>query len=192
MARSKTRRQNGEMKLGRSFYDRPAEELARALLGKVLVRHIGRKMRRARIVETEAYVGPEDLACHSSRGRTGRTEVMFGPAGHAYVYLIYGMYHMLNITCGHAQAVLLRAAEPLDGWRTNLSGPGRLARGFRIARQDNALDLTHGELYLTGGEESPLSLQVGPRIGVDYADHWKDAMLRFCDARSPAVSRPRR
>src|SRR3954454_2197471 len=110
-------------KLPRSFYARPAEELAPDLLGKILVRRYRGKLLRARIVETEAYVGEHDLACHASKGRTNRTEVMFGPPGHAYVYLIYGMYDMLNIVTGKpgvAQAVLIRAAEPLDDWDVDL------------------------------------------------------------------------
>src|SRR5437667_11863719 len=114
--------------LTHSFYNRPAIDVARDLIGKILVRRTRGKELRARIVETEAYIGPHDLACHSSKGRTARTDVMFGPTGRAYVYFIYGMYEMFNIVCGHegsAQAVLLRAAEPLDGWHADLSGPGR-------------------------------------------------------------------
>src|SRR4051794_5131904 len=113
--------------LPRNFYARDAETVAKELLGKILVHVIGGKKLRARIVETEAYVGPHDLACHAAKGRTARTEVMFGEAGHAYVYFIYGMYDMLNIVTGDvddAQAVLIRAAEPLDAWDEDLSGPG--------------------------------------------------------------------
>src|SRR4030081_773672 len=120
-------------KLDQSFFRRPAAELARDLIGKVLVRRFRGKEYRARIVETEAYVGAHDLACHASKGRTARTEVMFGQAGRAYVYLIYGMYTMLNIVAGEtgeAAAVLVRAAEPLDGWQADLSGPGKLARAM--------------------------------------------------------------
>src|SRR5512136_2473227 len=106
-------------KLDRSFFQRDAEQLARDLIGAILVHRFRNREYRARIVEAEAYIGPHDLASHSSRGRTKRTEIMFGPAGHAYVYLIYGMYEMFNIVTGHTgsgQAVLIRAAEPLDGW----------------------------------------------------------------------------
>src|SRR5438309_11559413 len=115
-------------KLGRAFYERPAIDIARDLLGKILVHRVGKRTLRARIVETEAYVGAHDLPCHASKGRTRRTEVMFGPGGHAYVYLIYGMYEMFNIVASveeDAQAVLIRAAEPMDGWDANLSGPGK-------------------------------------------------------------------
>ena len=104
-----------------SFYRRPAEEVARDLVGTILVRGD----RRARIVETEAYVGEHDLACHASRGRTNRTQIMFGPAGHAYVYFIYGMHWCLNVVCGAADeggAVLLRAGEPV-GEEEVVAGP---------------------------------------------------------------------
>src|SRR5438477_4733518 len=106
-------------KLDHAFFQRPAIELAQDLLGKMLVHRVRGREYRARIVETEAYVGEHDLACHASKGRTRRTEIMFGRAGHAHIYFIYGMYDMLNIVSGRrgvAQAVLIRAAEPLDGW----------------------------------------------------------------------------
>ena len=105
------------IQLEQSFYEQPALALAQALIGKVIVRRVRRKEYQARIVETEAYVGSHDLACHASKGRTNRTEVMFGPAGRAYVYLIYGMYDMFNIVASQIndpQAVLIRAAEPLS------------------------------------------------------------------------------
>jgi DNA-3-methyladenine glycosylase len=178
--------------LRRFFFNQPAAELAPALLGKILVHRIGKTQRRARIVETEAYVGPHDLACHTSKGRTARTEVMFGPPGHAYVYFIYGMYHMLNIVAGEpGSAVLIRAAEPLDGWATNLSGPGRLARGLGITRADNGVDLTGERMFLLSGSGDSPRIVYGKRIGVDYAGHWKDELLRFADADSKMVSRPR-
>src|SRR5688572_29107402 len=131
-------------KLRRPFYDRPAIDVAHDLIGKILVHRLPCDddegvVARCRIVETEAYVGPHDLACHASKGRTGRTEVMFGPPGHAYVYLIYGMYRMLNVVTsgvGDAQAVLIRAAEPLRGWDADLSGPGRLARALKLTGAD--------------------------------------------------------
>src|SRR5579864_7225521 len=107
-------------KLGRAFFKQDAQGLAEALIGKVLVHRTAERKRRARVVEAEAYLGPRDLASHSSKGRTKRTEVMFGPAGRAYVYFIYGMYDMFNIVVGRegkAHAVLVRAAEPLDGWK---------------------------------------------------------------------------
>ena len=136
-------------KLGHSFFERPALELARDLVGTILVRRFRGREYRARIVETEAYVGSHDLACHASKGRTRRTEVMFGPAGRAYVYLIYGMYDMLNIVASHVddpQAVLIRGAVPLDGWKADLSGPGKLARALRITRAKRARSHGHQPL----------------------------------------------
>ncbi|MGD0883407.1 MAG: DNA-3-methyladenine glycosylase [Thermodesulfovibrionales bacterium] len=185
---------NSLRKLGHSFFQRSSVELGLDLIGKILVRRVRGREYRARIVETEAYVGPHDSASHASRGRTRRTEVMFGPAGHAYVYLIYGMYEMFNIVAGEegdAQAVLIRAAEPLNGWKADLSGPGKLARGFAITRSDNGLDLTTNALFLLDDPDYRPRIARSKRVGVDYAKEWKDALLRFFDANSAAVSKPR-
>jgi DNA-3-methyladenine glycosylase len=181
--------------LDRAFFARDAETVARALIGTTLVRRVRGKELRARLVEVEAYLGPHDLAAHSSKGRTARTEVMFGPAGHAYVYLIYGMYEMFNIVTGgidDAQAVLVRAAEPLEGWAANLSGPGRLAREMQITRALNGEDLTTSDrLWLLPRVEAKAPrVGRGVRVGVDYAGIWKDELLRFYDMNSRAVSRP--
>jgi DNA-3-methyladenine glycosylase len=119
---------------------------------------------------------------------------MFGEAGHAYVYFIYGMHDMLNIVCagvGNAQAVLVRAAEALAGWEANLSGPGRLARGMRITRKENGVDLTGEELFLVDDGQRP-NVARTKRIGVDYSGEWKDELLRFIDVESRHVSGPRR
>lgn len=172
--------------LVRSFYQVPAEKLAPALLGTILVRQTGNRLFRARIVETEAYVGTHDLACHAARGRTKRTEIMFGPAGFAYVYLIYGMHHMLNIVASQvddAQAVLIRGAVPLDEWKADLSGPGKLARQFGITREHNGWDLTLPEFCLHADETDLPVVQTTKRIGIDYAGEWKDKLLRFIDTR---------
>jgi DNA-3-methyladenine glycosylase len=177
--------------LPRSFYARDAGTVARDLLGTILVHRTGKLERRARVVETEAYVGAHDLACHASKGRTGRTEVMFGRAGHAYVYLIYGMYDMLNVVTGeidHPEAVLIRAAEPIAGVEGSLRGPGKLARGMAITRAENGIDLCKNVLFFLPGR-APDRIEITPRIGVDYAGDWKDAELRFFDADSPEVSR---
>jgi len=178
-------------KIGHSFFQRDASSLARDLIGTILVHRIRGKEYRARIVETEAYVGPLDLASHSSKGRTKRTEVLFGPPGHAYVYLIYGMYEMFNIVAhraGSGQAVLIRAAEPLDNWKVDLSGPGKLARGLKISRSENGLDLTGDALFLLHDPGYRPRIGRTRRVGVDYAKEWKDALLRFFDANSAAVS----
>src|ERR1700678_2655427 len=117
--KSAGRRSRSRVKrLTQSFFQRPAEDVARALIGKILVRRVLGKLLRARLIETEAYLGPDDLASHASKGRTGRTEVLFGPPGRAYVYLIYGLHEMLNVVAGatgQGQGVLIRAADPLDG-----------------------------------------------------------------------------
>jgi DNA-3-methyladenine glycosylase len=178
-------------KLDRSFYQRDAKKLARDLIGTILVRRSRGREYQARIVEAEAYVGPHDLASHSSKGRTKRTEVMFGPAGHAYVYLIYGMYEMFNIVAGKAgsgQAVLIRAAEPLGDWKADLSGPGKLTRAFKITRAANGLDLTGGTLYLVADPDYRPRNRSAKRIGVEYAGEWKNKPLRFFDDKSKTVT----
>jgi DNA-3-methyladenine glycosylase len=176
-----------------SFYDRDAESVARDLLGKLLVRHVEHRFRIGRIVETEAYLGPHDLAAHSARGRTARTEVMFGPPGRAYVYLIYGMHHCLNVVTGpgeHASAVLLRALEPVSDIDTAASGPGRLCRALSIDRQLNGHDLTAGELVLAEPlEPGSFEIEARPRVGVDYSGEWAHKPLRFCIAGNRFISR---
>jgi DNA-3-methyladenine glycosylase len=178
--------------LPHAFYRQDAETVARALIGATLVRRFRRRSYRARIVETEAYVGPHDLACHAAKGRTRRTQTMYLPGGHAYVYFIYGMYDMLNVVTGlvdDPQAVLIRAAEPLDGWDADLSGPGKLTRALHITRAQDAVDLTGPALhFLARAPDDTPAITITPRIGVDYAGQWKDAPLRFFDARSCAVS----
>ena len=181
-------------KLNRTFYRRSATDVAIDLIGCILVHHVGKKILRARIVETEAYLGPIDLASHASKGRTRRTEVMFGEAGRAYVYFIYGMYDMFNIVVGKkgdAHAVLIRAAEAMEGWEADLAGPGKLAREMKITRAENAADLTGGDIYLLGEAECRPRIGKSKRIGVDYALHWKDELLRFVDLDSECVSKPR-
>jgi DNA-3-methyladenine glycosylase len=183
-------------KLDRRFFEQPAIELATGLLGSVMTRRVGGALRRARVVETEAYLGPKDLASHSSKGRTGRTEVMFGPAGRAYVYFIYGMYTMFNIVAGatgDAQAVLVRAAEPLDGWDADLTGPGKLARAFRITMADNGMDLIAGDdvFFVADPTYRPRVLRTR-RVGVDYSGHWKNRLLRFIDTANPTAGKLKR
>jgi DNA-3-methyladenine glycosylase len=184
-------------RLPRSFFEQSAIDLSIGLLGTVLVRRIDGVIRRARIVEVEAYLGPKDLAAHSSKGRTKRTDVMFGPAGHAYVYFIYGMYEMFNVVAGktgEAHAVLIRGAEPLDGWHVDLTGPGKLARAFHITRRDNRMDLVSPEAELAFYADPSYRPRVRrtKRIGIDYSKHWKNRLLRFIDASSPVAAKLKR
>jgi DNA-3-methyladenine glycosylase len=171
-------------KLDVAFFHRPAIELAPALIGTILVRRIRNHLYRGRIIETEAYVGAHDLACHAAKGRTARTEVMFGPGGRAYVYFIYGMHFMLNIVASvrdDPQAVLIRGAVPLDDWKVDLSGPGKLARHFRITRELNGTKVTGSQLFVQSDGYEPKIVRT-KRIGIDYAKEWKDELLRFVDA----------
>lgn len=179
-------------KFGREFFEQGAKELAPALVGVIMVRRVRRRVLRARIVETEAYLGPRDLASHSAKGRTARTEVMFGPAGHAYVYFVYGMHWMFNIVSGvtgEAEAVLVRAAEPLDGWEVDLTGPAKLAKAFGIARAENGLDLTGEEIYFVADSAYRPRILKAKRVGVDYSKHWKERLLRFIDVGSPVAKK---
>lgn len=181
-------------KLPRTFYDRETVVVAQELLGKYLV-HVCRGVERVgRIVEVEAYLGPHDLAAHSSRGLTGRTKVMFGPPGHAYVYLIYGMYWCMNVVTqpdGHASAVLLRAVEPIKNVDGRTQGPGLLCRAMGIDKRFNGHYLRSSDFYIAAGSNSePFTIVRRPRIGVDYAGHWTKRLLRFYIKDNAFVSRP--
>ncbi len=183
------------MRLNRKFFNRNTVKVAKELLGKILVRKIGNKIVKAKITETEAYCGMKDKACHASRGLTKRTKVMFGPAGFSYVYMIYGMYHCLNIVTereGNPSAALIRAAEILNPKSETLNkskiknlklkGPGILCREFKIDRKLNAMDLTKSNLlWIEDGENKIKTGQIkkGKRIGVDYAGKWKNKPWRF-------------
>jgi DNA-3-methyladenine glycosylase len=181
-------------RLPRSFYARETLTVARELLGMHLV-HVHDSHRRVgRIVETEAYKGPRDLAAHSSRGRTPRTETMFGPPGHAYVYLIYGFWNCMNVVTaadGVPHAVLLRAVEPVEGLEDKTHGPGLLCRAMHIDRGHNGADLLGDSLWI---EKPPATRYLKPRIargvrvGVDYAGEWAKKPWRFFDRDSPYVS----
>jgi DNA-3-methyladenine glycosylase len=167
--------------LEREFFERPTVAVAKALLGKYLVRRLDGRVVAGRIVEVEAYVGPHDLACHASKGRTARTDVMFGPAGVAYVYLIYGMYHCLNVVTereGYPAAVLIRGIEQGEV----IDGPGRVCRLLQIDRTLNRLDLTLGKkLWIEDrGDRIPrTAIAASARIGVDYAGEWASKPYRF-------------
>lgn len=175
--------------LPRDFAARDTRVVAKALLGQLLVHQVDGVRRMGRIVETEAYLGPHDLACHSSRGRTARTEVMFGPPGHAYVFLVYGMHHCVNVVTGGGAAVLIRALEPLEGLPTaRTDGPGRLTRALGINRSHDGLPLDRAPLFLAAG---PPVRRVArsPRIGVEYAGAWARKPLRYFEKDSPFVSK---
>ncbi|MCC6178608.1 MAG: DNA-3-methyladenine glycosylase [Chloroflexi bacterium] len=184
--------------LSRTFYARPTLDVAPDLLGCWLVHDLPEGRRAGRIVEVEAYVGTDDLASHASRGRTARTRVMFGPPGHAYVYLIYGMYHCFNVVTdatGVAGAVLVRALRPGFEEPGRTDGPGRLCRALGIDRRHNGLDLTTESLWIGRPRDpAPVArIETSARIGVDYAGAWAARPWRFFDASSPNVSaRPRR
>ncbi|MFO0910467.1 MAG: DNA-3-methyladenine glycosylase [Isosphaeraceae bacterium] len=180
--------------LPRSFYDRETEVVARALLGRLLAHRINGELRIGRVVETEAYLGPHDLAAHTSKGRTPRTEVMFGPPGYAYVYRIYGMYDCLNAVTereGHGSAVLIRALEPVENVTDRTSGPGLLCRALGITRERNRADLLGPDLFFADDPTSRPTFEVvaRPRIGVDYAGEWAERPLRFYVASSRHISR---
>ncbi|MDQ8197021.1 DNA-3-methyladenine glycosylase [Pelagicoccus enzymogenes] len=162
-----------------TFNSRQTVRLARELLGKTLaVEQENRKVSRVRITETEAYDGPDDLACHASKGRTARTEVMFGPAGRWYVYLIYGMHEMLNLVTGpqdYPAAILIRAVE-------GISGPGRLTKCLGVDRRFNTLPaVPENALWLESGPSLPdAQVEATPRVGVGYAGpDWSQRPYRF-------------
>lgn len=189
-----------------SYFERDTKSVARSLIGKKLVHHVGKMRLSGVIVETEAYLGTRDPACHSFGGKkTARNAVMFESAGTIYVYLIYGMYHCLNfVTCkeGIPEAVLIRAIEPLEGidemmrrrdvkdLRKLASGPGKLCQALGITREHNGLLLGKGSLTVEEGEIiSPRLIDKSPRIGIGYAGeaaHWP---LRFSLRGSRYVSR---
>jgi len=180
-------------KLPRDFFVRGTVSVARALIGVHLVHDDGGTRRAGRIVETEAYLGPRDLAAHSARGRTPRTEVMFGPPGHAYVYFIYGFWNCLNVVtapAGVPHAVLLRALEPLDGLDEPTWGPGLLCRALHIDRSLNGTDLRGDVLWLERPASRATAVRIArsARIGVDYAGGWARRPWRFFDRDSPFVS----
>ncbi len=214
MGKSQTSQQTPQIRpLDRAFFSRDPRRVARDLLGKVLVRHLGdgRGRLTARIVEVEAYMGIEDPAAHAAAGNTARTAVLFGPPGHAYVYFIYGNHYCLNVSCepeGRAGSVLIRALEPMSGIEEMArargmeihgpkdlikltSGPGRLAQAFGITRaRDNGGDLTSTANGLWMGEDGyrARGIRVTRRIGITKA---ADQPLRYVLAGNAFVSGPK-
>ena len=180
-------------KLTPEFYERGTVTVARELLGCYLVRVVDGATRAGRIVEVEAYLGPQDLAAHTSKGLTERTRAMFGPAGHAYVYLIYGIYCCMNIVTeggGRGCAVLLRALEPVLNLEGKTSGPGLLCRAMGIDRRLYGHDLQSDDFFVARGEPVPEGEIVArPRIGVAYSGIWATKPLRFYIKENPYVSK---
>lgn len=187
-------------RLNRKFFNRNTIKVAQELLGKFIVRKIGREKIVGKIVETEAYMGPDDLASHASRGRTPRTEIMFGKPGFAYIYLIYGMYCCFNVVTekeGFPAAVLIRSIKALGESDVNClpraesrgqlskvktDGPGKLCRYFKIDKSLNGEDLIYSKkLWIEDrGEEIKKSQIInGERIGVVYAKHCACYPWRF-------------
>jgi len=181
------------VRLRRAFYDRDTVEVAKDLLGKHLVHVVGGVKRVGRIVEVEAYLGPHDLAAHSARGLTNRTKVMFGPPGHAYVYMIYGMHWCMNVVTeeeGHASAVLLRALEPVAHLEGRTQGPALLCKAMGIDGRLTGHDLVSDSLYIDDPrDQRTIRIVKRPRIGVNYAGHWAKRLLRFYIAGNPFISK---
>jgi DNA-3-methyladenine glycosylase len=182
------------VKLPRAFYARDTRAVARALLGKTLVHLEGGVRRAARIVETEAYHGPRDLASHARFGPTPRAAIMFGPPGVAYVYLVYGTSHCMNVVTGpegFPAAVLVRAAEPLEGCLHSTRGPGNLCRALAIRREhDNGRDLEGDDLFVEDAPRPRERIVAAPRVNVPYAEAWSERPWRFLLEGNPWVSRP--
>lgn len=179
--------------LPRSFYERDTIVVAKELLGKYLVHNDGIQERIGKIVEVEAYLGPHDLAAHSSKGLTKRTSVMFGPAGYTYVYMIYGIYYCTNVVTeseGIGAAVLLRALEPIKNIQERTQGPGLLSKAMRIDKKLNQHDLISETLYIATIDDEPDFTTVEKsRIGVQYAKEWAEKQLRFYIKGNPFVSK---
>ncbi len=169
------------MKLAQDFFRRDVLDVAPDLLGKILVRRFNNgQYFRSQITEVEAYRGEEDKACHASKGRTTRTEIMYHPGGSVYVYLIYGMYWMLNLVTGHMnepQAVLIRGLE-------DITGPGRITRKLEIGSDFYGEDLTGSSRIWIEDSKQQVAVQAYPRIGIDYAgEPWNTLPWRFVASR---------
>lgn len=162
--------------------------MAQELLGKLVVEEVDGRVLWGRLIEVEAYCGPEDLAAHSSRGLTPRTRTMYGPPGHAYVYMVYGMHHCLNFVTrpeGEPQAVLVRALEPGPGVVGRTSGPGLVCRALGINRRLNGIALVPPRLYVADDGSRPQNIVSRPRVGVAYAKEWAERPWRFLTSAAP-------
>lgn len=180
-------------KLPRTFYERDTIRVAKDLLGKYIIHNHDGLEYVGKIVEVEAYLGQHDLACHSSKGLTPRTKVMFGPAGYAYIYLIYGMYYCTNVVTeaeGTGSAILLRAIEPIKNIQGRTQGPGLLSKAMHIDKQLNQHDLTSDNFYIAEPEDDQaFTIAEKPRVGVHYAKDWADKLLRFYIKESTFISK---
>lgn len=194
------------MILKRDFYIKDGITLAKELLGKILVKDIDGVLYKGRIVETEAYMGAIDKACHSyNNKRTKRTEAMYREGGYSYIYLIYGMYYCFNVTASikdNPEAVLIRALEPLDNKDLMLkirkvkkekeiaNGPGKLTKALGIISDDNDIDLTFGKkIWIEDDGYVPNKIVETTRIGIDYAEEFKDKPWRFYISKSNYISK---
>ncbi|WIV13831.1 DNA-3-methyladenine glycosylase [Proteiniborus sp. MB09-C3] len=201
-------------KLERSFYRRTSLVLAKDLLGKYLIFNYNNQKLVGKIIETEAYMGFNDKAAHTYNGRrTPRVETMYGEEGHAYVYIIYGMYNCFNVVAAEkeiAQAVLIRALEPIEGFEAMslnrfkkpfnqlnksqvislTNGPGKLCSAFGITREMNGEDLTRDRLYICSDTEEKFHIVETTRVGIDYAEEAKDFPWRFYIKDNRFISRP--
>jgi DNA-3-methyladenine glycosylase len=180
-------------KLPRNFYARETITVAKEILGKFLIHVVNGVEHIGKIIEVEAYVGSHDLAAHSSKGITKRTEVMFGPPGYAYVYLIYGKYYCMNIVTeeiGAGSAILIRALEPIKNIHARTQGPGLLCNAMKIDKNLNAHDLLSDNFYVAAASETEkITIVKKSRIGVGYAKHWAKRLLRFYIKNNPFVSK---
>ena len=194
------------MILNRDFYIKDGITLAKDLLGKILVKEIDGVLYKGRIVETEAYMGAIDKACHACNNRrTKRTEAMYREGGYSYIYLIYGMYYCFNVTASikdNPEAVLIRALEPLDNKDIMLkirkvksekyiaNGPGKLTKALGITSDDNNIDLTLGEnIWIEDDGYVPNKITETTRVGIDYAEEFKEKPWRFYISENNNVSK---
>ena len=194
------------MILNRDFYIKDGVTLAKDLLGKILVKEIDKVLYKGRIVETEAYMGAIDKACHSyNNRRTKRTEAMYREGGYSYIYLIYGMYYCFNVTASikdNPEAVLIRALEPLDNKDLMLkirkvkrekdiaNGPGKLTKALGITSDDNNMDLTLGKnIWIEDDGYIPNKITETTRVGIDYAEEFKDKLWRFYISENNNISK---
>lgn len=170
-------------RLKRKFFERNTLTVARGLLGKQLVVNWQGEKKIGTIIETEAYIGEDDKACHASKGKTPRTKIMWGKPGILYVYLVYGIHYMLNVVTekkGFPAAVLIRGLKPVEGIDKPINGPGKLTQELEITRKDNGLDVVNSEeIYFQDVGIEPEKIKTTPRIGVDYAGRWADKPWRF-------------